>query len=71
MTEPKLYGYDVRAELVGELGSVFLRAPVHSETHTALSAKLAYAPDWRPRASSCCPAKAVISSASIFRRSAT
>jgi myo-inositol 2-dehydrogenase/D-chiro-inositol 1-dehydrogenase len=43
------YGYDVRAELVGELGSVFLRAPVHSETHTALSAKLAYAPDWRPR----------------------
>jgi myo-inositol 2-dehydrogenase / D-chiro-inositol 1-dehydrogenase len=43
------YGYDVRAELVGELGSVFLRAPVHSETHTNLSAKLAYAPDWRPR----------------------
>lgn len=43
------YGYDVRAELVGERGSVFLRAPVHSETHTQLSAKLAYAPDWRPR----------------------
>jgi myo-inositol 2-dehydrogenase / D-chiro-inositol 1-dehydrogenase len=43
------YGYDVRAELVGERGSVFLRAPVHSEVHANLQATLAYAPDWRPR----------------------
>lgn len=43
------YGYDVRAELVGEQGSVFLRAPVHSEVHTGLQAATAYAADWRPR----------------------
>ncbi|MGB0663445.1 MAG: Gfo/Idh/MocA family oxidoreductase [Pontibacterium sp.] len=43
------YGYDVRAELVGAKGSVFLRSPVNSELHTALSASTAYAPDWRPR----------------------
>ena len=43
------YGYDVRAELVGERGSVFLRAPVHSEVHADLQASEAYAPDWRPR----------------------
>lgn len=43
------YGYDVRAELVGERGSVFLRSPVHSELHASLQASEAYAPDWRPR----------------------
>jgi myo-inositol 2-dehydrogenase / D-chiro-inositol 1-dehydrogenase len=43
------YGYDVRAELVGERGSVFLRAPVHSELHADLRASERYAPDWRPR----------------------
>jgi myo-inositol 2-dehydrogenase/D-chiro-inositol 1-dehydrogenase len=43
------YGYDVRAELVGETGSVFLRAPVHSEIHTALTRQEAYPADWRPR----------------------
>jgi myo-inositol 2-dehydrogenase / D-chiro-inositol 1-dehydrogenase len=43
------YGYDVRAELVGARGSVFLRSPVHSEVHTELQAVQAYAPDWRPR----------------------
>ncbi len=43
------YGYDVRAELVGERGSVFLRSPVHSEVHAKLQASEAYAPDWRPR----------------------
>src|SRR5207249_3640154 len=30
------YGYDVRAELVGEKGSVFLRSPVASELHVDL-----------------------------------
>ncbi len=43
------YGYDVRGELVGESGSVFLRAPVHVEVHAQLRASEAYAPDWRPR----------------------
>jgi myo-inositol 2-dehydrogenase/D-chiro-inositol 1-dehydrogenase len=43
------YGYDVRGELVGEKGSVFLRAPVHSEIHADLKAVTAYPEDWRPR----------------------
>lgn len=43
------YGYDVRAEMVGELGSVFLRNPTPIETHTDLKASEGYAPDWRPR----------------------
>ncbi len=43
------YGYDVRAELVGELGSVFLQAPVDSELHVGLQASSAYPADWRPR----------------------
>jgi myo-inositol 2-dehydrogenase / D-chiro-inositol 1-dehydrogenase len=43
------YGYDVRGELVGESGSIFLRAPVHSEIHTALTRRESYPPDWRPR----------------------
>ena len=43
------YGYDVRGELVGERGSVFLRSPVNSELHAELKAVTAYPADWRPR----------------------
>ena len=43
------YGYDVRGELVGKKGSVFLRAPVHSELNVNLLQSTAYAADWRPR----------------------
>ena len=43
------YGYDVRAELVGELGSVSLRAPVDSELHAGFHASSSYPGDWRPR----------------------
>ena len=43
------YGYDVRGELVGEKGSVFLRSPVASELHVGLKAITTYAEDWRPR----------------------
>ena len=43
------YGYDVRGELVGERGSVSLRAPVNCEVSVNLSSGLAYPEDWRPR----------------------
>lgn len=43
------YGYDVRGELVGEKGSVFLRSAVHSELHVNLQTVMTYAADWRPR----------------------
>ena len=43
------YGYDVRGELVGEKGSVFLNAPVHAVYNTALQSVERYAADWRPR----------------------
>ena len=43
------YGYDVRGELVGERGSVFLRPPAASELHVNLQAITSYAADWRPR----------------------
>ena len=43
------YGYDVRGELVGEKGSVFLRSPIQSEIHVHLQAITAYPEDWRPR----------------------
>ncbi|MGY0587425.1 MAG: Gfo/Idh/MocA family oxidoreductase [Paraglaciecola chathamensis] len=43
------YGYDVRGELVGEKGSIFLRNPVLTELHLDLQATEAYAADWRPR----------------------
>ena len=43
------YGYDVRGELVGTSGSVFLRAPVHSEIHSSLTRQESYPADWRPR----------------------
>lgn len=43
------YGYDVRGELVGEAGSVFLNAPINSRINTALQAFERYPADWRPR----------------------
>lgn len=43
------YGYDVRGELVGEKGSVFLRSPVVSELHLDLQTVTTYPADWRPR----------------------
>jgi myo-inositol 2-dehydrogenase/D-chiro-inositol 1-dehydrogenase len=43
------YGYDVRAELVGETGSVSLSAPAFSVLDTALTHSTGYAPDWRGR----------------------
>jgi len=43
------YGYDVRGELVGEKGSVFLNAPINSRVNTALTAIEHYPADWRPR----------------------
>ena len=43
------YGYDVRGELVGETGSVFLNAPVYTRLNSALASTERYAPDWRPR----------------------
>ena len=43
------YGYDVRGELVGEKGSVFLRSPVASEISVSLQSITTYAADWRPR----------------------
>jgi myo-inositol 2-dehydrogenase / D-chiro-inositol 1-dehydrogenase len=43
------YGYDVRGELVGEKGTVFLRSPVATELHVDLKTITTYAADWRPR----------------------
>src|ERR1700678_2913380 len=43
------YGYDVRGELVGEKGSVFLRSPIHSEILVNLQMITIYPEDWRPR----------------------
>ena len=43
------YGYDVRGELVGEKGSVFLRSPIHSEILVNLQTITTYPEDWRPR----------------------
>lgn len=43
------YGYDVRGELVGETGTVSLRAPIASELNLALAQSTAYPADWRPR----------------------
>jgi myo-inositol 2-dehydrogenase / D-chiro-inositol 1-dehydrogenase len=43
------YGYDVRGELVGEKGSVFLNAPIHTRQNGRLMSYELYAPDWRPR----------------------
>ena len=43
------YGYDVRCELVGEKGSVFLRSPIASELNVNLQSITHYPADWRPR----------------------
>lgn len=43
------YGYDVRAELVGESGSIFLRSPAHSELFVKQRAETTIPADWRPR----------------------
>ena len=43
------YGYDVRAELVGEKGSVFLNAPINTRMNINLQAYERYDADWRQR----------------------
>jgi myo-inositol 2-dehydrogenase / D-chiro-inositol 1-dehydrogenase len=43
------YGYDVRGELVGEKGTVFLRAPIHTDVNLDLKQIKTYPADWRPR----------------------
>lgn len=43
------YGYDVRGELIGEQGSIFLNAPVHTRHNGQLMSYERYAADWRPR----------------------
>lgn len=43
------YGYDVRAELVGEKGTAFLRAPQHADINLDLKQINTYPADWRPR----------------------
>jgi myo-inositol 2-dehydrogenase / D-chiro-inositol 1-dehydrogenase len=43
------YGYDVRGELVGEKGTAFLRAPIHTDVNLGLKQINTYPADWRPR----------------------
>lgn len=43
------YGYDVRAELVGESGSIATTPLVHTRTDAALSSATSYDSDWRGR----------------------
>ncbi|MBF9036172.1 Gfo/Idh/MocA family oxidoreductase [Rhodobacterales bacterium HKCCE2091] len=43
------YGYDVRAELVGEAGSVAMNHVAYTRTDADLSSGTAYEPDWRGR----------------------
>jgi myo-inositol 2-dehydrogenase/D-chiro-inositol 1-dehydrogenase len=43
------YGYDVRGELVGEKGSVFLNGPIHARYNLSMQSLERYAADWRPR----------------------
>ncbi|TIP98241.1 MAG: myo-inositol 2-dehydrogenase [Mesorhizobium sp.] len=43
------YGYDVRGELVGEKGSVFLNGPIHARYNLSMQSLERYATDWRPR----------------------
>lgn len=43
------YGYDVRGELVGEKGTVFLRNPPPTESNVDLKQFTNYPKDWRPR----------------------
>ena len=44
-----VYGYDVRGELVGEKGSIYLNTPIHSRINSGLTAVERYPADWRPR----------------------
>ena len=43
------YGYDVRAELIGEAGSLSLNAPLYSALDAKLTHRTEYAADWRAR----------------------
>jgi len=43
------YGYDVRAELVGEAGSIATNHLAHTRTDAAGAARLSHDADWRPR----------------------
>ncbi len=43
------YGYDVRAELVGEAASIAMNHVAHTRTDRALSTAAAYEQDWRGR----------------------
>jgi myo-inositol 2-dehydrogenase / D-chiro-inositol 1-dehydrogenase len=43
------YGYDVRGELVGEKGTAFLRAPIHTDVNLDLKQINTYPADWRAR----------------------
>lgn len=43
------YGYDVKGELVGEKGTIALRAPAPTEVNLALANATAHPEDWRPR----------------------
>lgn len=43
------YGYDVRAELVGEKGSIAMANPLFSRRDSGLAQTTAYATDWRLR----------------------
>jgi myo-inositol 2-dehydrogenase/D-chiro-inositol 1-dehydrogenase len=43
------YGYDVRAELVCEKGTISLRSPIRTEISSDLTQGIDYPADWRPR----------------------
>jgi myo-inositol 2-dehydrogenase / D-chiro-inositol 1-dehydrogenase len=43
------YGYEVRGELVGEVGAISLNAPTHTRSDLALRQITHHATDWRPR----------------------
>ena len=43
------YGYDVRAELVGEAGSIAMNNVAYTRTDMKLSSSTGYDPDWRGR----------------------
>jgi myo-inositol 2-dehydrogenase/D-chiro-inositol 1-dehydrogenase len=43
------YGYDVRAELVGDDGSIWLRSPAATELNVKRTSQSGYPADWRPR----------------------
>ena len=49
MNNDAQYGYDVRAELVGDDGSIWLRSPAATELNAKRASQGAYPADWRPR----------------------